>query len=101
MPATNQQVQNFVDQQVRPSCEAIRDLVFALQSALAQIGDVYAAVTEQSPTWTDTRTDGPPHLATPGDVVNWNGFATRLVAAATGDSQWSVIQNLCVRSPQP
>lgn len=107
-PATNQQVQTFSDQQVRPLAETIRGLQADIVAALGQIGDVYAALTEQSPTWTDQRTDGPPHLLQPADILAWNTFCTLFVAFCAGTltsenmnaagAQWPVILNACVRS---
>ncbi|HEX5323840.1 MAG TPA: hypothetical protein VFW40_08650 [Capsulimonadaceae bacterium] len=95
--ATDPQVQNFCNEVLRPLCEATRDLQNRYAAALASIGDVYANVTQQSPTWTDNRTDGPPHLMTPGDVINLNGFFTRVIAAMTGDGQWPVVLDCCVQ----
>lgn len=98
MPAaTNQQVQDFADQQVRPLCESVRSLHSQIVAVLSEIGDVYTALNVQSPSWTDSRTDGPPHLAQPSDILAMNTFFTDLKNAIEGDGQWPVAQNLCVR----
>ena len=97
MAATNAQVQAFVDQRVRVRAEQIRALVLALQDDRAAIDDVYAACAAQSPTWTDDRTDGPPHLLAPSDVLAYNTFAADVITALTGDAQYSVVLKACVR----
>lgn len=80
MAATDQQVQNFVDQRIRPRAEQIRALYLACKDDKAHIDDIYAALTQPTPTWTDNRTDGPPHLLTPSDVLAINTFLTGLIA---------------------
>lgn len=115
MAATNQQVQTFSDFRVRPRCATIALLVQQMQNDMANIGDVYANVSGAS-TWVDGRSDGVPHLATPGDIVNWNGFVTRLLQVITGSigtdsatalslvqgiqGQWPIIQELPI-NPVP
>lgn len=105
MAATNAQVQAFVDSRVRQRCEQIRALYTSLKDDLAVIGDVYANLTN-SPDWTDNRTDGPPHLAVPNDVLAFNTAASALIAVVEGGAtsamddfapQYPVILNLCVR----
>lgn len=96
--ATDAQVQNFVNTRVRPRCELIRQLVLSLQDDKANISDVYSACAQQSPTWVDNRTDGPPHLLTTSDVLAYNTYITDLITALTGDAQYPVILNACVRS---
>jgi hypothetical protein len=108
--ATNQQVQNFSDQKVRPLCEQFVSFVQNLQMALSQMGDINANLTATNPTttWLDVRTDAPPHLAQPGDLlaVAAASAAFGRVLAGTGTAQDSVtiataipiIQSLCVRS---
>ena len=107
--ATNLQVQNYSDQKVRPLCEQFVQFVSNLQLALAQMTDINANLMS-SPTWTDTRTDGPPHLAQPSDlltiaaaaaafgrVLSGVGTAADSVAIATA---MPVIQSLCVNGPR-
>ena len=94
--ATNVQVQNFSDTQIRPACAEIINLQIRIAQILASIGDVYAAVTQTIPTWTDTRTDGPAHLAVPSDIVAMNTFLTNINKAITTDAQWPICQELRV-----
>jgi hypothetical protein len=61
-----------VDQRVRPRCEQFRTLLALVADDKASIDDVYQAVSQQTPTWTDNRTDGPPHLLVPNDVLSFN-----------------------------
>src|SRR5690348_1550138 len=95
--ATDQQVQTYVDQRVRPRCEQIRSLLLAMQADKQAIDDVFAALTQSSPTWVDNRTDGPPHLLAPSDVLAWNTFITDAIAAFNGDAQLPIVLKACVR----
>jgi hypothetical protein len=106
MAASNAQVQQYVNQRMRVRCEQIRNLKFAMEDDLAVIVDVYANLTN-SPTWTDDRPDGPPHLLAPNDVLAYNTFLTAMAAffdpngdtttIAAGADQWPVVQSACVR----
>lgn len=96
--ATDVQVQNYVDSRVRPLSEKSRDLLLALKDAKAVIDDIYNTLNVPSPTWTDQRTDGPPHLASPANVLAWNSFITDVIAAIEGHGQYPVVQSLCVRA---
>jgi hypothetical protein len=64
---------------------------------LANIGDIYEALTQPNPTWTDQRTDGPPHLMVPADVLDLNTFLTNISTAIKNDGQWPIVQLCCVR----
>lgn len=97
MPATNQQVQNFVDSRVRPRAEQIRALLLAMEDDRAAFDDVYANLSS-NPTWTDNRQDGPPHLMEPNDVLAWNTFLADTVTAMRGNAQLPVVLKGCVRS---
>ncbi len=83
MRATDQQVQQFVNDRVRQRCEQIRALYLACKDDKAAIDDVYQALSV-SPTWGDVRTDAPAHLMTPGDVLAWNAFITGFIALVEG-----------------
>jgi len=101
MSASNQQVQQYVNERIRPFCEAVRALKLHADDIKASIDDVYANLTS-SPTWTDNRTDGPPHLLTPNDVLAVNAWVTALIVAintTAGDlrDQYPIIQKACVR----
>ncbi len=95
--ATNQQVQTYFDARIRPRVEALRALVAACADDKAAIDDAYAACSQQSPTWTDTRTDGPPHLGSPSDLLAYNEFITAFAAFIAGEGNYPVIAKLCVR----
>lgn len=98
MPATDAQVQTFVDTRLRPCAEQIRNLDANITDILSQINDVYqACVSPGGPrTWVDSRTDVP-HKMTCDDVINLNGILSRLKTAIEGDGQWPVCENCCVR----
>jgi hypothetical protein len=61
----------------------VRALKVRMEDAQARIDDVYANLTN-SPTWTDARSDNPPHLMTPSDVLAWNSFVANMVAVING-----------------
>lgn len=110
--ATNAQVQNYVDQYVRPISERMRDLQILCAAAKANLNDVYANLTASNPstTWTDGNTSNPPHLLSPSDVLAWNTFITGVLSMFGGDGnagnmngavgQYPIIQQACVRAPQ-
>lgn len=105
--ATNQQVQNYADQRIRPRAEQFRALVAACADDKRAIDDPYAHCVQQSPTWTDSRGDAPPHLLAPSDVLVYNAIITlfaKLIAGtltlqdvADFSANWSVFQAACVR----
>ena len=99
MAATDQQVQAFVDQEVRPHCEQARALALALDFDREVIDDIYNALNVQSPTWSDNRTDGPPHLLTPSDVLAFNSFAEDVRNFIQNHAQYPVVLKACVRAP--
>ena len=96
MAATNQQVQAFVDQRIRPRCEQIRALVLNMQDDIAEISDVYANLTN-SPTWVDNNTSNPPHFMSASDVLGINSFLHNAVTNLTGDGQYPIVLESCVR----
>lgn len=97
MPANDQQVQQYVNERVRVRAEQIRALLLAMEDDRAAIDDVYSSLTQQSPTWTDNRTDGPPHLLTPSDVLAWNTFLYDTITAMRGNAQLPVVLKACVQ----
>ena len=107
MPATNQQVQTYVDTRLRPRAEQFRALVANCADDATAIGDVFDAVAN-NPTWTDSRQDGPPHLLIPNDVLTYNAiinlFAKFIAGTATvSDVQnfaanWPIFQKACVKT---
>ena len=94
--ATNQQIQAFSDNYIRPFCEAARALQMAAANIPASDNDVYAALTQANPTWTDERSDGPPHLMMPSDILAVNAFAAAISSAMTGNANWPVILACCI-----
>lgn len=98
MPATNLQVQNFVDNRIRIRAEAIRAINLAMSDDISLIDDVYNALNVGSPTWTDTRADGPPHLLTPSDVLAVNAFLHDIRDAIVNHAQYAIVQKACVRA---
>lgn len=95
--ATDQQVQQFVNERVRPRAEQIRALVAAMQDDKSVIDDIYQALNVESPTWTDQRTDGPPHLLTPADVLGYNSFITFAIPNLNTAADYPTIEKACVR----
>jgi hypothetical protein len=98
MAASDVQVQTFVDSRIRPRCEQIRALLLAINDDIASIGDVYAALTQQNPTWTDQRKDGVPHLMVSSDVLAVNAILHDLQTAIQNNSQLPIVLLGCVRS---
>lgn len=96
--ANDTQVQNFSDQRVRPHSELARLLVAVLDDDRTAIDDVYAALNVQSPTWADSRSDGPPHLLSPSDVLAYNSFAEDVRTYIKNHSQYPAVLKACVRS---
>lgn len=96
MPATNTQVQHFVDERIRPHSEAARALKTLFDDDRASIADVYDALFT-APTWTDGRTDGPPHLLTPSDVLAINSFLEDVRVYIGGHASYPIIIKACVR----
>lgn len=94
--ATDAQVQQFVNERLRPRAEQIRALLLAMEDDISAIGDVYAHVAD-NPTWEDSRTDAPPYLLTPADVLAWNTFIAQTVAAMNANAQLPVVLKGCVR----
>ncbi len=67
-PSTDDQVQRFVDEVLRPFCTKFRALRQEAANILVQNEDEVLNVRQQSPTWTDTNPSNPAHLLTPDDV---------------------------------
>ncbi len=97
MAATDTQVQTYVNSRVRPHAELARQLALAFDDDLAVIDDVYANLTAGSPTWVDNRTDGPPHLLTPSDVLAFNSFMHDIRDAIKNNAQYAIVLKATVR----
>lgn len=98
MAATDQQVQTFVNARIRPHAELLRKLLLAFEDDRTAIDDVYAALNMPSPTWSDDRPDGPPHLLTPSDVLAFNTFMADIITAIRSNAQLPVVLKACVRA---
>lgn len=112
--ATDQQMQRYADERIRPRAEQFRNLRAACLDDQAAIDDVYARATSNS-RWNDNRPDGPPHLlqsgnsANPDDALNYNAFLAlfekfmagtfaNLSEANSAAANWAVLQDACVRN---
>jgi hypothetical protein len=95
--ATDQQVQQYVNERVRVRAEQCRALLNSLLDDKSAIDDVYAACNQGTPTWTDVRIDGPPHLLAPADVLSYNAFITALIPNIRDAADYPTIVRACVR----
>lgn len=94
--ATDGQIQSFADSRVRVHAAVARQLVAILDDDRAVIDDVYSALNVQSPTWTDSRADGTPHLLTAADVLAYNGFAEDVRVFIKAHPAWGIVQKACI-----
>jgi hypothetical protein len=98
MPAaTDLQVQHYVDERVRPHAEILRTLSLMYDDDIAAIDDVYEALNVGSPTWDDNRTDGPPHLLLPSDILAINSFMHDIRDAIQEHANYAIVLKACVR----
>lgn len=97
MAANDQQVQQYVNERIRVRAEQCRALLNSLVDDKAAIDEVYAACAAQNPTWTDQRTDGPPALLTPNDVLAYNSFITALIPNIRDAADYPAVAKACVR----
>jgi hypothetical protein len=97
MSASNGQIQNFVDSRIRVRAEQIRALYLAMKDDKAEIDDIYAALNVESPSWSDSRDDGPPHLLAASDVLAINAFYDAVIDAIDNQGQYAVVLKACVR----
>lgn len=95
--ATNQQIQTFSDTRVRPQAEVVRAIAISFDDMIASIDDIYNALNVQSPTWTDARTDGPPHLLAPSDILAFNAFMHDIRDAIKNHAQYPIVLKICAR----
>lgn len=98
MSASNLQVQAFVNERIRPRSEQIRSVFLAMDGDISSIDDIYNALNVGSPTWTDNRTDGPPHLLMPSDVLAINAFLHDIRDAIKNHAQYPIVLKACVRA---
>ena len=97
--ATDAQVQSFVNNRIRPRAEQIRALEILMTDDISSIDDVYNALNQQSPTWSDNRDDAPPHLLTPSDILAINTFLHDIQDAIKNHAQYPIVLKACVRPP--
>jgi hypothetical protein len=108
--ATNAQVQQYVNERCRVRAEQFRALRLAIADDQAAIDDVYEHISGANgipSTFTDERSDGPPHLVTANDVAAYNTFLVAFLAfcdpngdtgaIAAGADQLPVLSDMCVR----
>jgi hypothetical protein len=104
--ATNIQMQKFCDERVRVRAESFRALLESVDDDKASIDSVYERAAGSNP-WADSRTDGPPKLATQSDILTFNSIITvfQKFVAGTATVQdvsdfhnnWQTFQSMCVR----
>ena len=105
MSATNEQIQTYATR-FRRRAEQIRALLIAMEDDKLGFDDVYQTLVEAKHDWSDQRTDGPPHLATPEDLLAFNTVETFLIEFFRGNlstanikevfNQMPVVRRLCV-----
>lgn len=98
--ATDQQVQQYVNERIRIRVQQVRDLLASLVDDKAAIDDIYEHVSGANSTpstWTDSRPDGPPVLATKDDVLAYNSFITNLIPHIRDAADYPAVVALCVR----
>jgi hypothetical protein len=95
--ATDEQVQQFANERVRPFSERFRAVLLEAEDHKAAIDDIYAALTQPNPTWTDERTDAPPTLLTKDTVLAWNAFVSDFITFARGNGNLAAVLDACVQ----
>lgn len=114
--ATNQQVQQWSNERTRVRAEQFRALKIACEDDRASFDEIYANLTN-SPDWTDNRTDGPPKLLAPSDLLAMNTLQASFLAwmdpntdwedpgtlslLQSGGQQWATVVDACVRPVNP
>lgn len=94
--ASDQQMQRFADERLRPRCETIRALLLQIEDDIAVMDGVCAAAAEKK--WQDARTDGPPCLMTCDMVLGVNKLLHDLRDLLRGHAELPVMLKTCVRS---
>jgi hypothetical protein len=99
--ASDAQVQQFVTTVTRPRCQQLVELVAAVVQDIAACGSVYAALTEQNPTWSDTNPTNPPNLLTPANWLAINEVMNNFVNTLNADANFAVAKQACVNPINP
>ena len=87
--ATDEQMQRFANERIRPFAEWLRGVFNTAQSHQDTIEEVYNRA-NGSNRWSDARTDGPPHLlsagnnASPDDFLQFNTAIVMLLKMRSG-----------------
>lgn len=103
--ATDQQMQVFCDQRIRPFAEAWELAVVQARGHKLAIDDCYARASGSN-AWADARTDGPPHLmqagnsANPDDLLAFNALISALIDLADGTPANDAAKVACYNSIQ-
>lgn len=83
MSATDQQMQQFCNERIRPRAEQLRALINAFRDDKTAIDAAYDRAANGA-AWADARTDGPPKLLASQDVLVFNAFASDFLACIDG-----------------
>lgn len=97
MPASDQQIQQFVNERVRPHAEQTRALVINFDDDISAVDDVYTALSDK-PTWSDSRQDGPPHLLNAQDILAINAFWQDVRTFIKQHPGYPIVLKACVRT---
>lgn len=96
MPATDAQVQQFVDERLRPRAEQVRAFLALVSDDVSAIDGVNSALSAESPTWSDSRQDVPVRV-TPEDVLAFKEFLADVKAAVANNAHYPSVLKFCVR----
>lgn len=95
--ATDQQVQQMADARFRVLAERVRDLQEDIDDFIAVLGDVYENLTQETPTFEDSRTDVPVQ-ATPANLLATNALIQDVNTAIKNNANYGTARSLCVRA---
>lgn len=84
--ATDQQMQAYANERIRPRAEAFRLLKNMFADDKAAIDSVYDRA-DGGAAWNDNRTDGPPKLLASQDVLVYNAFISNFISLVTGSGE--------------
>jgi hypothetical protein len=104
--ASDEQMQKFTDERIRPAAESFRGGVNKARDDKAAIETVFNRANGGA-AWNDARIDGPPKLAESSDILVYNSIVSLWLkfvdgTATTQDSidfhaNWPIFQQMCVR----
>ena len=93
MSATDQQMQQFCNERIRPRAEQLRALINAFRDDKAAIDAVYDRAANGA-AWSDARPDGPPRLLARQDVLVFNAFASLFLQCIDGTATAQNVSDL-------